>query len=446
MLYSLLLRPVFLVSDSSFVLRLPSLAFTVGTLAVVFRLGRRWGGPSLAAMSTLALGLTQMFLGHTMQVRGYGLSMLLAAYLGSLATDDAPRSPRRRWVAIVIAGAALVYVLPTNLLFLVPLAMVAAAWTALCGGGFRATIKESAAWMAACLAGSALYLPVAGQLIEAGRRQGPAPRSTALHLAGGFFSAALRDWWLIPLLAAVGIAFWVRDTRRQPSRRRWLLPLITVGMLGIPFALTAVFRLQPFVRNYCPALPFLALAIAWLVAECVAGLGRIVTRAWSAPRTALAGMLLLAAVALPRITTYPARLAEYRSRQFAQDGYYDYYAADYHPGRLADHLRETIDPALGHRILYAEADHVPLQYHLARAGVPRSRDVAGGSKQSGCVVYLILPPLVDYEALARETGLSDETLWSFVLEGDFGYYRLLRSPKPLPAYRLSDAELDGGTF
>ncbi|MBL9122543.1 MAG: hypothetical protein JNG90_02845, partial [Planctomycetaceae bacterium] len=130
-LYSLVLHPLALVTQREIWLRLPSLGFALGTLLLVFRLALRTSGVTSAIGATLALGLNVMFLTHALQVRGYGLSMLLLAGLLELAIPGAPGSTRRhRLVLVPLVGAAFLYVLPTNALFLAPvgIAAVLLAW------------------------------------------------------------------------------------------------------------------------------------------------------------------------------------------------------------------------------------------------------------------------------------------------------------------------------
>ena len=432
--YSLLLRPFYLASNSEYVLRLPSLLFAAGTLAMVFRIARRWAGLPAALLATLFLGLTQMFLIHAMQVRGYGLSMFLGAWLADLAVAE--RASRWRLGAIALIGAAFLYVLPTNLLFLVPLAVVAAVWRAVRDGKPSATLQELAGWGLACLLAGLAYLPIIDQVRAAGAGRASASLVDALLLTGQVLSAATRDWLPVLPLAALGLIWWIREVRRQPSPPHLVLPLLTAALLAGPFLLTGLLGVHPFVRNYCPVLPFLAVAIGWLVAELINAGGRFLPLGRSQYAVGLLGMVLLGCVALPRIWTYPARLAEHRRHQFAQDGYYNYYAAEFHPSEVASYLRDSIGPEEDYVICFADADHYPLGHYFRRAGVAPERIDRGAGAPPAMIVYLVTPALPDYQALAANSGLSVELLRKFPLVEDFGYYRLyqsrLRAPVNVP--------------
>jgi len=425
-LYSLVLRPVYLLSDSEYLLRLPSLLFSVGTLAIVFRLARRWSGLPGGVLATASVGLTQMFLTHTMQVRGYGLSMFLAAWLGWVAVAESPGVWWRRAATIGLVGAAFLYVLPTNLLFFLPLAAVAVTWTAVRDRRLRSALGESAAWGLACLVAALVYLPIVGQILDVGAGHQRASAGGVLVLTCQVFSAATRDWLPILPLAALGLAFWIRDVLRRPARRRVVLPLVAGAMLAGPFCLTAVFGVMPFIRNYTPLLPFWGLAMGWLLAELLAAAGRFLPAVRSDFAQAPLGLILLASVALPRICTYPARLTEHRRREFAQDGYYDYYAANFHPSDVARYLQQTIGPQERYVICFADADHFPLWHYLRRVGIPLER--LGRSSPAGPpVVYVIAPALADYQTLSAKSGLPVDVIRRFPLVRDFGYYRLYRS-------------------
>ena len=440
-LYSLLLRPVYLASDSEFFLRLPSFAFTVGTLWFVFRLTRRWAGLPAGALATLFLGLTQMFLIHTMEVRGYGLSMFLGAWLGDLALAESRvetsgvRSQESglwaldsRLLTIAVVGAAFLYVLPSNLLFFIPLATVALVWTAVRDRVVRSTLRESAAWGGALLLAGLVYLPIGEQVLAAGGGQAGASLSSLVSLASRVFSTATRDWLPVLPLAALGLAWWAQEAIRRPSRGQVGLPLLTAAMLVGPFCLTGLVGILPFERNYCPLLPFLAVAVGWLMAELIGAAGRLVRLGWSDTVTALVGMALLAGVALPRIWTYPARLAEERLGRFAQDGYYNYYAADFHPSEAVSYLKEAIGPNEPYRICFADADHFPLWHYFRREGMPLERTGESPTGAPTTVVHLIAPAPADYEALSAKSGISVEALRRLPPVKDFGYYRLYRSP------------------
>jgi hypothetical protein len=337
----------------------------------------------------------------------------------------------------VLAGAAFLYVLPTNALFLVPLAAVAVTWTALREGNLRSAMKEAAAWCAASAVAGLVYLPIVEQVLDAGGRRGPASAFAVSGLVHRTFSAATQDWVPVLLLAVLGAVCWAWDLFRRPSARSHLvLPLLTVAMVVGPFCLTALLRILPFVRNFCPMLPFLAVAIGWLLAQLLTAAGRLVWKRWSEEATALVGMVVLAGVALPPLYTYPVRLAEHRRSHVAQDGYYNYYAADFHPSEVVASLQRSIGPRQSYMICFADEDYFPLWHYFQKAGMPPERIGERSGGAWACDVYLIKPERTDYEPLARKCGLPVGVLHQFPLVRDFGYYQLYQSPWTAPPETL----------
>jgi len=441
--YSLLLRPFYLVSDSNLMLRLPSLLFSAGALAMVFRMTRRGlsteagrgtvpfslhenrdsplvGSLAAAVSATLVLGLTQMFLGHTMQVRGYGLSIFLAAWLGDLAA-----ARKTSWATLgttMLVGAVFLYTLPSNALFLLPLGAAAVAWAAIRDRSWRAAVVTAGAWATACGLAALAYLPIAEDVLKARGQPVAEPLWSAVGLTRQVFSVATRDWLPLVPLVALGLVIWMRKVWKEPSREHAALPLVVLAGLVGPFLMTALLAARPFPRNYCPMLPFLAIGIGWPLAELVGAAGRLLRSRWTETATAVVGMALLATVALPRIASYPARLAEVRRSRFAQDGYYNYYAAEFHPADVVAYLQATIPDGQSYLVCFSDADHFALAHYFGRAGLPPTQLVEG----SPPVIYVIAPELADYHALAAKFDLSADFLRALPLVQDFGYYRLQR--------------------
>jgi hypothetical protein len=441
--YSLLLKPFYLFSDSEFCLRLPSLLFTAAALAMVFRLSLRWSGLAAAMMATLALGLTQMFLVHTMQVRGYGLSMFLAIWLADLALPSPGAARWSRPVLISLVGAAFLYTLPSNLLVLLPLGLTGVVWSCLLARGAgsgtgsqagdlrkrvlsRTTLREAAAWGGACVLGVLLYLPVRNQLLSAREDSTVFGILGMVRTGGKVYYDALRDWFPILPLVVVGLFIWIgRTWRKDPRERPLAIPLVSIATALLPFVLAGVLGIHPFERNFCPILPVLATAVGWLLAECLRTLMSRLGPGWSESAVGLLGMAVLVAVAAPSLWTYPARLTEYRRTRFAQDGYYNYYAANYHPAEVAAWLKSSIGPTENYTICFADADAPPLFYHLSRAGVAVNRSNGSGP----LMIYLIAPELADYACIAKRFGAPEAVFRNLPLVRDFGYYRLYKAAK-----------------
>lgn len=104
------------VGDAEFTSRIMGMLMTVVTLAIVFRLGRRWFSTSAALAALAALGVSHYFFTYSQDIRMYPLTMLAAAlsvwmfdrWRGDSVTVQLPN--RRRTIAYALSLAFMLYV------------------------------------------------------------------------------------------------------------------------------------------------------------------------------------------------------------------------------------------------------------------------------------------------------------------------------------------------
>ncbi|MBX9792193.1 MAG: hypothetical protein K2Y37_24995 [Pirellulales bacterium] len=432
--YSLFLRPLWLLGAQPLELRLVSYALAVATLALVFALGLRMAGRNVAVLATALLGLSQMYLSHAIQVRGYGLSMLLVLALANLAAA-AWHATIGRWrpVGIVLCSATSLYTIPTNLLFIVPVALWGV-WLAWRRHGRQRAGIEAGLWGGGLLLGAALYLPVLEQLrAHSAGAPRPSPWGT-LQLAGDVLWGAGHDAWPLAPLFLIGLAGSIVAWRRglAPLRLNLIsfVALAGVGSLAIAWAL----GISPFVRNFCPLLPVLAIGAAWLVDESLVAAVRWARRCpgESSTRRVVVGLLVCAAVFVPQLLTYPARLTAVRDIQGAvQDGYFNYYAANFEPARAASIVAGQVRDEPNFQVAYDDAEYYNLIYYLIAEGIasPPADVTKDAEHAPQGYLYLVLPPKPNVtRLLARIAIPADEwTHWPEVAR--VGYFRVLRSPE-----------------
>jgi hypothetical protein len=426
-LYSLVLWPFYLVSDLDFVLRLPSFFFTLGTLACVFSLGFRYAGVIGAVLGTSLLGLNQMFLIHTIQVRGYGLSMFLTAWLAWLALAEGS-SRRRRLVAVAFVGAALLYVMPTNVLFFAPLAAASLGLRVARRAPIGQIAREAAAWAVAGTAALVCYLPIATQVRAAAESASPSSWTYLPVIAWNFLRPASHDAvWLWPLLGLSVVALlW---PRADGAPRRWALPIAALAAVAGAFLLTGLMRVSPFERNYCPLLVWLALAAGWLLAEFAYA---VCTRLRGSPeKLAAFSLALVSMVFWPQLWSYPQRLTARREQaeppdQWVADGYYCYYAANYRPSAVVRYLADQDARGVSFCLCYANADFVNLSWYILHC------DLGNRSPPAGEVCFFAVAPAPPpWTTIAHDCQLSQEVVSLFGLIGDFGFYRLYQTAAPI---------------
>jgi hypothetical protein len=438
-LYSLVLWIVQEFSTTNFALRLPSLAFSIGTLAMTFRAAWRLGDQTMAVLATLLLGLNQMFLIHALQVRGYPLAMFLFVWLINLSIPE-QGSPRcSRLVGIALVGAAFLYVTPSDLLFFAPLAAAALVWQAAAvkkvainteqaerTANRRTLAAVCAAWGTGFVLAALCYAPIAGQVLE---HRGPRSQFTfgaILFAAETFLKPATRDFvYLAPVFLLGLIAWCVRRFRGQQVDSPAAL-VLSLAMILAAILLTAALGVSPFPRNFTPLLPLVAMAEAWTLGELLRSIP------WKSERAANVGSLIAALVLLAvlatQLATYSRRLDAFcRQHPGAHDGYFNYYAAGYRPAAVAEGVKELTADGRPYRVCYAEEDHWNLLYYFKQANVPLGRR-ASDRNDFDTRVFVIAPHAADWDDIATRCELPEADLRRLPIIEDFGYYLLRGAP------------------
>ncbi|OYV92607.1 MAG: hypothetical protein B7Z73_04875 [Planctomycetia bacterium 21-64-5] len=290
--------------------------------------------------------------------------------------------------------------------------------------------REAVGWLSGGALALACYLPIFGQVRNAARSASPSSWSYLPVIAGNFFRPATHDLiWFAPLFLA-GLATWMLP-RRDGQPRHWVVPALTVAVAVGAFLTTGLLRISPFERNYCPLLVFLALAEGWLLTELIEAVHARWLNRW--PREA-ATALGLAAVSLPlwpMLWTYPQRLEVRRAKVGPSaeaplaDGYYCYYAANYRPSAVVQHLLAAGVERSAYRVCFTKADHHNLVYYFARSGLPPFAGFEQGEPAAGRVaLFAVAPKPPPWQRLAHDCGLAPEQIDTFEPVGDFGYYWL----------------------
>ena len=438
-LYSLVLWIVQEISTTNFALRLPSLAFSIGTLAMTFRAAWRLGDQTMAVLATLLLGLNQMFLIHAIQVRGYPLAMFLFVWIINLAIPDQGSLRFSRLAGIAFVGAAFLYVTPSDLLFFAPLAAAAVVWQAAAvrktsngvASDERATNRRTlaaivGAWTAAFVLAALCYAPIAGQVLE---HRGPQSQFTfgaILFAAVTFLEPATHDFIYLAPVFLLGLIAWCV---RRISRREVGAPaaiVLAAGTILAAILLTAALGVSPFPRNFTPLLPLVAMAQAWTLRELLRAIS------WKSERAANAGsliaVLVVIAVLAPQLATYPKRLDAFcREHPGAHDGYFNYYAAGYRPAAVVERVKELSADGRPYRVCYAEEDHWNLVYYFKQANVPLTQRTLGRS-DFAARVFVIAPHAADWDDIATRCELPEAELRHLPIIEDFGYYVLRGTP------------------
>ena len=219
-LYHALLGPWTRVSDAEAWVRLPSVAFAVGTLPVLYALGRRLFDRTTAALAVALMCVNVSFLGHARDARSYALVLLLVTASSLFLVRAVQEDRARDWTGWAAVAALAVWAH----LFAVLVLGAQVAWLLL-----RSVPVSRRRALVAVGAVAALVLPL------------------ALAVALGGQSAQL-DWLDTP------------GPRQLPGLGEWFVAsrvTLVVYAAGVLAALVAAYR----TRNRAPY----ALLLLWLL-------------------------------------------------------------------------------------------------------------------------------------------------------------------------------------
>ncbi len=255
--------------QSAFAARFLSVAFGVGTGAVVYRLARALFDRRVGGFAAVMLALSPFHIAYSQEARMYAqLGFFGVLALFTFVRYDQTRA-RRWWGLFVASGAAVVY--SHNLGFLILLAL----------GLWVLATRDLALLRATVLAGGAIILLWLPWLVLVPSQLGkieqaywvPRPDAvtlvqTVITFAVDFDNASL-PLLLLPsgLLGAVGVlAFASYQTARQPARSALLV--ITLALLP-PLLLFLISQWRPLyiTRALIPSFLALVVIVAWALAR-----------------------------------------------------------------------------------------------------------------------------------------------------------------------------------
>ena len=330
--YYLVLHFWLALGNSEAWLRLPSVAFGVATVIPVYLVGRRVGGWLVAGLAAAIFALIPFVIHYNQEVRGYSLSMLVAAGLTWLLLVGVEHRERTwPWLAYGIVAALGIYVH-----FFVALVVAA-------HGIWVLGTRQLPGWqgmLAALVPISLAATPIPFIVLQFGGEQewvpplsGPVAARALVGLAGS-----------APLLLATSVLLGYGIVRLSADRRAWLL----AGSVLLPIVgAVAISVVKPmFVGRYLIiVLPMLAVLLAWTLAS------------MRPPALATAAALVLGALLLVAV---PSAYRDAHEQDWRAAG--RWLATEVEPGDA----------------LIAQNGRRPLEYYIDAAGglVPRSTRVA----------------------------------------------------------------------
>ena len=393
-------------------LRLPSILIGAVTILVAGIYWRRALGRRLAALAALALAASPVFPAFAYQIRGYSLSMLLAAVATGAAMNLLlKRAHASDWAALLLSLALQPLLMPSAAVLAAAIAILLAIYRnpdePLLGPSAPRRLAAGCAAAAAGLLGLAYYLTLLPQLRAAiadaasvSRDIWPTRLASARHL---LLAAACH---LGPLLVPLALA----PFRRIPSRHRRLAAflLLSIAAAGTLMYLAAGARNVPFPRNSLLFLPPLTAAAFAALRAC-----RL-----RHPLLPVAATLLLLVSGLAATAAADRRCtALVRRGKVPQDLLMQLYRGDtairdsiaiLRQNRLADHAI----------LLVSDNDSATAKWYFLAAGLPRHRAIDHTELRTTARAIHRRRPLELYFSCAR---LPQEAEY---------YFRLAEAPPP----------------
>jgi hypothetical protein len=265
------------------VLRWLQWPMAVGTCLYVFLVGRRFFSSSTGVLALVFLVTCLPFLNFTMQLRGYGLSMLLAAGLAYHTWSAEERQSWTHLLLISIATFGILYVIPSNIYFAAALGVLVA-WRAVWPAdesekqrplwrrrGVLALAALGTGFLLALLA----YLPVLTDLIN-NRFAEASPDEFGFVLFRRLPQVALglvsMRYLLIPVVLG-GFFFALRkgESRLPGSEKAAIL----IALLFLPFLFSFLRNDEAFQRTFIFLAPIFSLALGAGVFWCLKSFGKL---------------------------------------------------------------------------------------------------------------------------------------------------------------------------
>ncbi len=297
-------------------------------IVFVFLAARKIATGWVASLAALLLVTSIPFFNFAAQIRGYSLSMCLAAALGYSVVLALEKAGWARLISIFLLSIGCVYTLPTNIFFLVASALAIVGLALLSRKKNAASLQMPRAWAIVWMiatggiVGVALYLPLLPQMQAwqtAATKALPTLGNTraALPVVAYHFLSA-RYLILLPVL------MFIRTGKNLRLPWLWAMTVLLV----LPFLLADLCSGAAPHRVFLTGLPWLCIGLAWAIVRGMAG--------WSSMRIRGIGITALALYCLVVFAFQIRRTNEVALRDIQQgnrklDLYYQYNLHYFHP-------------------------------------------------------------------------------------------------------------------
>ncbi len=259
--------------DHARYMRSMQLAFSVLTVVYVYYFAKRFIGEGAASLSVVLLSTTIPFLNFAMQLRGYSLSMLLAAALLFHLWSYLVQSSKFHAIMISITAFLLLYTIPSNIYFVTSLIAAIGIEYAV-----RRIFKNPAAGFSGkkvlfglifiaigCMIAALAYFPLLKQILDC--RFVSKAAVTRFYVPCTIFPSVsfmfLSSRYLLPAMMAIGVGvgivrLFTTWTSSGPMTSFIRLSLLYMG----PFIVSFARNDMPFDRSFVMLAPVFSLLLA----------------------------------------------------------------------------------------------------------------------------------------------------------------------------------------
>lgn len=225
-------------APSELIVRLPSVAFAVASVAVVFLIGRRYWGRTAGTVAALLYLLSPLQLGAAREARSYSLQLLLIClgWYALLAALHAGHGRRRWWAGFAVAMTLAIYahlfsglVLAAQVIAVLALLLMRTEWQGLA----RRSIRPLAVSLVAI---AVALIPIALLALHQGSSNAQVPPATPTDLARLVWNIVGHNL-VFGALLGIAVTIAVVACRPRSGRMLVLLSWLTVPVV-LSFALT----------------------------------------------------------------------------------------------------------------------------------------------------------------------------------------------------------------
>ena len=386
---------VFDLMDMPFRIRLLPFAYTMGTLFYLYLIGKKFFNEFIANLSLIILVTTIPFYNFALQVRGYGLSIMLLCMMLYHLWSFEKSVGFFDGLLVVFSTAFCLYTIPSNLYFILGAALFygsleAKKWGLIFGakksgdaakgsaGGNqeKSFFSENRYLTITCLLGTGIilailmYLPVIDKVLHNRfvESHGLFYPPTLVEILPRVFCYFISERYLLVLMCILGWIMYIRNHKEKDPELIHKALCCSVLFL-LPFLLSFIRGDRPFLRVFLNLVPLFALLISIGVHFLISSIPVLRSRRYLI--TVL--MILYCNVAFGlSLNDIGKRIgSDIVAGRKSQDMYYNYYQAHYNPLKLArDFARgyEAGDESGIKPVLY-EYDQVAMSFYLEKFGI-----------------------------------------------------------------------------